>query len=316
MRPHAGARFWASGTAAWAGPDYRGAADSADTAGHVAAHARGDGSRVAGFGRADRRVLEARALQRGGRWSAGATDGEALAADQERASEIRAAPAADWERSTHWWSVGAVRRWNEIARNLIAGRHVNSGNSARILASLAVAQYDAAVVARRLAERFAVKTADPARLAELGRGPVEHYGYPSQEAAIAQASADVLSHFFTSDRAFLTQNELAHSQSRIWMGAAMPSDIEAGRAIGRAASAAAVGWLRADNFNQVNSGRVSEQPDKWFSEEQTFPGFGRIKPWTHAIGRPVPRTRATRHWLAGIRLGARGNSCLLRSIER
>jgi membrane-associated phospholipid phosphatase len=68
------------------------------------------------------------------------------------------------------------------------------------------------------------------------------------------------------------------------MGAAMPSDIEAGRTLGRAASAAAIAWLRADNHNQSNSGRVSEQPDKWFSQEQTMPGFGRIKPWTMRSG--------------------------------
>ncbi len=180
--------------------------------------------------------------------------------------------------------MGAVRRWNEIARGLIAGRHVNSGNSARILAAFAVAQYDAAVAARRLAERFGQKTADAARLAEFGRGQVEHYGYPSQEAAIAQASADVLAYFFTGDQIFLQQNELAHSQSRIWMGAAMPSDIEAGRTLGRAASAAAIAWLRADNANQANNGRVNEQPDKWFSQEQTLPGFGRIKPWAMRSG--------------------------------
>jgi membrane-associated phospholipid phosphatase len=206
--------------------------------------------------------------------------GDGLAADQAAAAKIRSASPTDWERTAQWWSVGAVRRWNEIARELIAGRHVNSGNSARILAALAVSQYDAALAARRLAERFAHKTADAVRIAEVGRGPVEPYGYPSQEAAIAQASADMLSYFFTADARFLDQNQLAHAQSRIWMGAAMPSDVEAGRAIGHASSAAAIAWLRADNYQQSNSGRVSEQPDKWFSREQTLPGFGKVKPWT------------------------------------
>jgi membrane-associated phospholipid phosphatase len=206
-------------------------------------------------------------------------EGGALAADQKLATEIRAASAADWERTAQWWSVGAVRRWNELARELIAGRRVNSGNSARILAALAVAQYDAVVAARHLADRFARRTADSERLAAFGRGSVEQYGYPSQEAAIAQAAADVLSYFFTADAQFLEQNRLAHSQSRIWMGAAMPSDVEAGRTIGRASGAAVIAWLRADNYTQSNSGRVKEQPDKWFSQEQTLPGFGKIKPW-------------------------------------
>jgi hypothetical protein len=210
--------------------------------------------------------------------------GGALAADQKQAADIRAGSAEEWARTADWWSAGAVRRWNEVALQLISGRHVNSGNSARILGALAVAQYDAAVAARRFAERYAVKTAEPAQLADVGRGPIESYAYPSQEAAIAQASADLLGFFFTDDTRFLKQNELAHSQARIWMGAAMPSEVEAGRTLGRGASAAAIAWLNADNFNQVLSGRVSQQKDKWFSEEQIFPGFSKIRPWVMRSG--------------------------------
>ena len=210
--------------------------------------------------------------------------GAGLADDQQRAAKIRAAPATEWERTAHWWSVGAVRRWNEIARILIARRQINSGHSARLLAALAVAQYDAAVAARRLAERFRAVTADPSRLAEVGRGRVEEYGYPSQEAAIARASVDVLTYYFSSDTTFVHQNELAHTQSRIWMGAAMPSDVYAGQTIGTQVATAVTDRLRTDGASEVMSGRVSEQQDKWYSEQQTLPGFGRLKPWTMKSG--------------------------------
>jgi membrane-associated phospholipid phosphatase len=177
-----------------------------------------------------------------------------------------------------------VRRWNEIARALIARYYVNSSHSARILAALAVAQYDATVAARRLADRFARNATDPARLAAVGRGPVELLSYPSQEAAIARASADTLAYFFGPDRAFALQNEQAHVESRIWMGAAAPSDIEAGRTLGQAAAAAVIAWVREDGTANADEGRVSRQPDKWFSEQQILPGFGRVKPWVMRSG--------------------------------
>ena len=147
-----------------------------------------------------------------------------------------------------------------------------------------MAQYDAVVAARRFAERFARGSADPERLAAAGQGLIERYGYPSQEAAIAQAFADVLAYFFSDERAFLLQNEQAHSESRIWMGAALPSDIEAGRTLGHAAATPMVARLRADGWAKANEGRVGFQPDKWFSEEQTLPGFGRVKPWVMRSG--------------------------------
>jgi membrane-associated phospholipid phosphatase len=210
--------------------------------------------------------------------------GDALEADRRRAAELRAAPAAKWERTAQWWSAGAVRRWNEIARALIARYYVNSSFSARLLAALAVAQYDAVVAARRLADRYARETADPERLAAAGSGSIERHGYPSQEAAVARASAEVLASLFPPERAFVLQNEQAHGESRIWMGAAAPSDIEAGRTLGRAAAVAVVDWLQEDGAAQSDEGRVTRQPDKWFSEQQTLPGFGRTKPWVMRSG--------------------------------
>ena len=210
--------------------------------------------------------------------------GDAAAADRRRAAELRAAPAAEWERTAEWWAAGAVRRWNEIARELTQAHRLSSGPSARRFALLAVAQYDAAVAARRFAERFALETSDTDRLSAAGRGAIERYGYPSQEAAIAEASVRVLLEFFAADERFLIQNALAHGQSRIWMGAALPSDIDAGHVIGKAAGAAAIRWARADGADAAGQGRVDEQPGKWYSRDQTLPGFGRIKPWTMRSG--------------------------------
>jgi membrane-associated phospholipid phosphatase len=68
-------------------------------------------------------------------------------------------------------------------------------------------------------------------------------------------------------------------QSRLWMGAGLPSDMASGMVLGRGAAGAALDWARSDGAAQAGSGRVSEQEGKWFSRDQTLPGFGRIKPW-------------------------------------
>ena len=83
---------------------------------------------------------------------------------------------------------------------------------------------------------------------------------------------------------FLQQNLLAHLRSRIWMGAALPSGVEAGQAVGRAAAAAALEWARTDGIERVTGGSVRKQTDKWYSRNQTLPGFGRLRPWTLKSG--------------------------------
>jgi len=210
--------------------------------------------------------------------------GAALEADLRLAAEYRAAAPDEWARTADWWAAGAVRRWNEIARHLLQIRVMNSGYSARMFALLAVAQYDAALVARRVAQRVARESGDAGRLAEVGRGQVEPYGYPSQEAAIAWASVEVLRRFYPPEQALLEQNAMAHLQSRIWMGAILPSDAEAGKRIGVAAGEAAMAWANQDGIHQVNEGRVSRQDGKWYDDVQVLPGFGRLKPWTLRSG--------------------------------
>jgi membrane-associated phospholipid phosphatase len=205
--------------------------------------------------------------------------------DLARTRELQTLTTPEWERTSRWWSAGGVRRWNEIARHLLTTWQTNSGYSARILALLAVAQYDAALAARRAAERFNRDASDPARLALFGTGMVAQYSYPSEDAAIAQASLEILREFFPAEEGiFLEQNALAHVQTRIWMGAARHSDVEAGRKLGSGAAAAALAWARNDGIEQVNDGRVGSQRDRWHSFAQTLPGFGRLRPWTMRSG--------------------------------
>lgn len=185
---------------------------------------------------------------------------------------------ADLARTAHWWAAGAVFRWHEIARELTARRHLNSSMSSRMLTALAVAQHDAALAARR-ASLAGGESIDEARSAAVGAGNVERRNSVSQEAAIAYASLAVLREIFPQESRFLEQNALAHVGSRVWSGANSGAEIGAGRDLGIAVGRAAVERLRGDGAARANAPRVERQPDKWYSEKQTLPGWSNVKPW-------------------------------------
>jgi membrane-associated phospholipid phosphatase len=211
--------------------------------------------------------------------------GAAAAKDEADTAAIRAQDPSAWTRTSHWWSAGAVQRWNEIALTMIQGGQLNSGHSSRLLALLAVAQYDAAVSARRAASQFRLETMDRQRLTKLAEGHVDRYGYPSEDAAIAGASLEVLTYLFPNEKRFLTENVLAHTQSRIWIGAHRSSDIDAGMKLGQAAGLAAVAWGKSDLADMANlPPRIAQAKDKWFSPLQTLRKWGLVKPWVMTSG--------------------------------
>jgi hypothetical protein len=180
------------------------------------------------------------------------------AADAARTAALRAAPAADWERTATWWEAGAVRRWQTLARMLVVRHRQNPGFASRQLAALAVAQHDAALAASRAAPSGALV-----------------------DGALAQAAVDVIGYLEPSDRRFLEQNALAHLESKIWRGAIRSADAEAGRAIGAAAAAAVVERLAEDGANAARHGPLApREEDRWYFESQLLPGWGGVRSWS------------------------------------
>jgi membrane-associated phospholipid phosphatase len=182
-------------------------------------------------------------------------------------------------RAIAWWDAGAVRRWNEIARGLAVSEHMNSAMAARMFALLAVAQHDALVATWHHRYRFKRPAPDSAG---TFRAPVlrsERFSYPSEDAAVAAASASVLSDCVKPDEKFLWRNAEMHRDSRVWAGSVYPSDAKAGYEIGLAVGKIASEWGDADSAATAHRGLVAPQPGKWWTERQTMPGWGRVKPW-------------------------------------
>lgn len=161
----------------------------------------------------------------------------------------------------NYWSFGGVMRWNQIARQLLAKYNVESANpadatnslvnapfAARLLAALSVAQYDALVVAWRAKYQY-----NRPSLVDQGiitRTPIANVpSYPSEDAAIAEASCQMLAYFFPSETGWLKAKAAEHKQSRVWSGANVPSDLKGGEDIGAAVAATVLNRASNDRFS-------------------------------------------------------------------
>ncbi|GAB3807409.1 hypothetical protein GCM10028819_44220 [Spirosoma humi] len=225
--------------------------------------------------------------------------------------------------AVNYWAVGGVLRWNQIARQLVAkyntppgydnatGQVITSNDAnpfagspyaARVYALLSVAQYDALVVAWRA--KYQYNRASLESQGVITRIPVVDVpSYPSEDAAIAEASCQVLAYLFPTEMAFLKAKAAEHKQSRVWAGTNVPSDVKAGEELAAAVTAKVIDRARTDRFSQAidASGtwqsKLASAPydQKWRSLElparsPILPLAGKVKTWfdSTAIFRAVP----------------------------
>jgi membrane-associated phospholipid phosphatase len=133
--------------------------------------------------------------------------------------------------------------WNAVARDLVATNRSSVFVAFRTYALLSVAQLEALLDAERRPHR----------------GP-----RPSARAAIAAASAVVLSHVYPADAAALEARLRQQLASSGWLERE-PVDAAAGEAVGRAAGAAVVEHARTDRYLDPWTGTVPTGPGVWYS---------------------------------------------------
>ncbi|GAB3642319.1 phosphatase PAP2 family protein [Spirosoma arcticum] len=218
------------------------------------------------------------------------------------------------ERNTaiNYWAAGGVHRWNQIARQLVAKYNVaplyneatgafapfdatnpfaNPPYAARLYALLSVAQYDALVVAWRA--KYQYNRPSLTRQGINGLVPVlDVPSYPSEDAAIAEASAQMLTFFFPKEADFIKAKAAEHKQSRIWAGANVASDLKAGEELAAAVTAKVLARARTDRFGAARDANSTWQTAianapydvKWTSLEiparpPMLPLGGNVKTW-------------------------------------
>ncbi len=173
-----------------------------------------------------------------------------------------------------YWGAGAVLRWNEILRELVAKHNVppyqntdgtypipsaanplayptfpfsNPPYAARAYAYVSAAQYDALVTAwyyKKQYNRMAPYQYDSTIKVLVPKSTLP--SYPSEDAVVEGTSVEMLKLLFPGDQDFIQQKAEEHKRARIISGANVRSDIEAGEALGKAVAQKFTARARGD----------------------------------------------------------------------
>jgi membrane-associated phospholipid phosphatase len=220
------------------------------------------------------------------------------------------------------WGGNSVLRWHEIAREMAANYNVPPNNkedgtypvpdannptvyprfpfcnppyAARAFALLAVAQHNALVAAwkakfefNRLAPSKNDNSIQPLIAA------TDLPSYPSEDAVVAAASREVLKFLFPGEKTVLDAYSTEHKNSRLWAGANVQSDLDAGEALGAVVAARVIAYAKTDkmgaannqaNFPQMRADATARGiTTQWTSRDlpgrpPMLPFFGAVKTW-------------------------------------
>ncbi|MBC7626798.1 phosphatase PAP2 family protein [Ferruginibacter sp.] len=173
-----------------------------------------------------------------------------------------------------YWAAGAVLRWNEILRELVAKHNLppyqnadgtypipsaanplaypqfpfsNPPYAARAYAYVSAAQYDALVIAwyyKKQFNRAAPYKKDSSIKVLVPKSDLP--SYPSEDAVVEGTAVEMLKLLFPGDQDYIQQRAEEHRRARIISGANVRSDIEAGEALGKAVAQKFAARARAD----------------------------------------------------------------------
>ena len=205
------------------------------------------------------------------------------------------------KRIVKYWSAGAVLRWNEILRELVAKHNLppyqnpdgtypfpsasnplaypqfpfaNPPYAARAYAYVSTAQYDALVAAhhyKKLYNRPAPYIVDPTLQVLIPKSTLP--SYPSEDAVVAGAAVEMMKLLFPGDQDFINQKAEEHKRARLIAGANVRSDLEAGEALGKSVAQKFVTRARGDR-----AGAAIGTPAQWTQLETDCMARGET-PW-------------------------------------
>ena len=161
--------------------------------------------------------------------------------------------------------------WNGIARGLVDTYRPKLGQQAalRAMTYLSLAQYNAVVAAEKAGENDT---------------------HPSEQGAVAGASAAVLTYIFPSVATFI-ETQVANQKATPEQPGGH-TDFDAGEQIGRGVGTDVVAHAKTDRFDAVWTGTVPTGPGKWISSgPPVFPLLGQMRTFFMTSGsqfRPGP----------------------------
>ncbi len=221
--------------------------------------------------------------------SAPPPDRSATAAEIRQLKDMAAQrdPAA-YNLIAFWDTGGPVYRWNEIAIKQALKTNMGNPIAARALALLHVAIYDTTIATWD--SKYAFNRPRPSQvdrsLTSVLPNPASP-SYPSEHSAIATAAAEVLAFLFPKDAAFFAAQAEAAGQSRLLAGVEYPSDVSAGRDLGRAVAALVIERAKSDGSDAQWTGSVPTAPGHWTGTNPILPLAGTWRTWVLTSGSEV-----------------------------
>jgi membrane-associated phospholipid phosphatase len=203
------------------------------------------------------------------------------------------------EAEIAYWTRGpSVARWNEILLETVRLAKTNPVRTARALALLNAAMYDAVIAAcdAKLIHRRASPSERDDRIRALA--PLDDLSsFASADAAIAAAAVAVLSAIYPGRAVDYEARARDLVRVRLAAGTHTASDLAAGTAIGEAIGALAVARAAGDGSSAIWAGEVPADAGKWKpvralqTVQPIEPTAGTWQPWLMASGsqfRPAP----------------------------
>lgn len=231
----------------------------------------------------------------------GATTGPGYTAELNEIKGYQKSMTGEQKERMHYWSAGAVFRWNEIMRGLVAKYNLppyqnpdgtypvpdannpfnnpqfpfaNPPYASRAYAYVSAAQYDALVAAwyyKKLYNSSAPYKINNTITTLLPQSDLP--SYPSEDAVVVGVMVEMLKLFFPGEQAAIQQLATEHKNTRIMAGMNVRSDIEAGEALGRLVAQKFVTRARGDR-----AGAAVGTPAIWQQMETQTAATGEI-PW-------------------------------------
>lgn len=204
-----------------------------------------------------------------------------------------------------YWSAGAVLRWNEIMRTLVAKHNLppyqnpdntypapNANNplayplfpfanppyASRAYAYVSAATYDALVAAyyyKNLYNRAAPYNVDSTVKVLIPKSTLP--SYPSEDAVVEGTTVELMKLLFPGDLDFIQQKAEEHRRARILAGANVRSDLDAGEALGKLVAQLFTTRARGDRagtaggnatqWAQLETDAINRGETPWYSLE-------------------------------------------------
>lgn len=228
-----------------------------------------------------------------------ATNAPAYIAELNEIKAYQRDLSEEQKASIRYWSAGAVLRWNEILRELVARHNLppyqnedgtypapsaanpfaypqfpfsNPPYAARAYAYISAAQYDALIAAwhyKKLYSRAAPYQVDSSVQALVPRSNLP--SYPSEDAVVAATTIELMKLLFPTELAFIQKKADEHMLYRIMSGANVRSEIEAGEALGRMVAQKFTARARTDR-----AGQAIGNPEVWKKLEDETMAKGEV----------------------------------------